>query len=407
MKLAYLVNQYPKISHSFIRREILSIESAEGTPVARMSVRRVDEPLVDPEDQLEAERTRVVLDVGAAALLRDTAMVAARRPARFLRALKATVKLGARSDRGVLRHLAYLAEACTTARWSEAEGVDHLHAHFGSNSAAVAMLTHELGGPSYSFTAHGTETFDYPPFIGIADKVANAAFVVAVSEYGRSQLCRWSEQEHWDKIHVVRCGADEAFLAEEPTPLPDEPRLVCVGRLSGEKGHLVLMQAAAALARRGVDFQLDLVGDGDLRAPIERFIADHGLEDRVRLLGWGSAEQVRDAIRASRALVLPSFMEGLPVVLMEAFALGRPAIATHVSGIPELVVPGASGWLVPAGAAEPLADAMQEVVQASVPRLTEMGMRGREAVRERHDADREARRLLDLFHRYAASPQAT
>lgn len=400
MKLAYLVNLYPKISHSFIRRELLAVEAAEGTAILRMTVRRADEPLVDRADLEEAERTREILSRGAKGLVPDLAYIAARRPRRFARASAAAAKLGQRSDRGILRHGAYLAEACTVARWCEAEGVDHLHAHFGSNSAAVAMLARLLGGPSYSFTAHGTETFDYPPFIGIADKVAHAAFVVAVSDYGRSQLCRWSERVHWPKIHVVRCGADEAFFAHAPVPIPDAPHLVCVARLSGEKGHLVLLDACRELVQRGVDFRLDLVGDGELRPEIEAFLTEHGLEERVRLLGWGDADAVRRALSEARAMVLPSFMEGLPVVLMEAFALGRPCISTHVSGIPELVRPGENGWLVPAGAAIPLADAMQEAVTASPKTIAEMGDRGRARVREDHDASREAERLRQLFHRY-------
>lgn len=402
MKLAYLVNLYPKISHSFIRRELLAVEAAEGIDVLRMTVRRPDEPLVDRADVQEAERTRVILEHGAKGLLPDLAYMAAKRPRAFARASAAAVKLGQRSDRGMLRHGAYLAEACTVARWCETEGVDHLHAHFGSNSAAVAMLARLLGGPSYSFTAHGTETFDYPPFIGLADKVAHAAFVVAVSDYGRSQLCRWSERVHWPKIHVVRCGADEAFFTEEQSPIPDAPNLVCVARLSGEKGHLVMLEACQELVLRGVDFRLDLIGDGDLRPEIEAFLTEHGLEQRVRLLGWGDSDAVRHALRDARAMVLPSFMEGLPVVLMEAFALGRPCISTHVSGIPELVRPGENGWLVPAGAAGPLADAMQEAVTASTATLTEMGARGRARVREDHDASREAERLRQLFHRYGS-----
>lgn len=401
MKVAYLINQYPKISHSFIRRELRALEDAEGVEVTRISVRRVNEPLVDEGDLQEADRTRVLLDGGVKQMAQDTAELALRRPKQFLKALKATVKLGVGSDRGLLRHFAYLGEACTTAKWAEEEGVDHLHAHFGTNPAAIAMLSRELGGPSYSFTAHGTETFDFPPFIGISDKVANAAFVVAVSDFGKSQLCRWSEFRHWDKIHVVRCGADDAFFEDEPTPLPEAPRLVCVARLSGEKGHLVLLDACAELKRREVEFELDLVGDGDLRPRIEAFLQEHGLEKNVRLRGWASGDEVRQALKQARAMVLPSFMEGLPVVLMEAFALGRPAIATHISGIPELVDHGENGWLVPAGNASALADAMQKALAMPTEELEAMGRRGREAVLERHNAQTEAERLRGLMHRYA------
>lgn len=400
MKIAYLVTQYPKISHSFIRRELRAIEREEREPITRISVRRIDEPLVDAEDVEEAERTKVLLDASPTRLAAATVRVAARSPGRFVKALRTTVRLGVRSDRGLLRHLAYLAEACSTLELTDEANVDHVHAHFGTNSAAVALLTHELGGPSYSFTAHGTETFDFPPFIGIRDKVAGAAFVVAVSEYGRSQLCRWSSSEHWDKIHVVRCGADDGFLSMVPTPVPDSDELLCVGRFSPEKGHMVLLQAAAMLAARGVRFRLRLLGDGELRPAIEGFIRDHHLGDVVRLHGWANGEEVRGALREARALVLPSFMEGLPVVLMEAFALGRPVIATAVAGIPELVEPGRNGWLVPAGSVERLAAAMEAAIRTDVGELSRMGAEGRRVVLDRHDATREAARLRELIHRY-------
>lgn len=401
MKIAYLVNQYPKISHSFIRRELRAVETQVGSDVLRMTIRATLEPLVDPADQEEQALTRELLAGGAKGLLPDVASMASREPRRFARASAMAARLGYRSDRGIARHGAYLAEACRVVRWCAEEGVTHLHAHFGSNPAAVAMLARELGGPTFSFTAHGTETFDFPPFIGIPEKVAHAAFVVAVSEYGRSQLCRWSAREHWSKIHVVRCGADEAFTEFEPTPIPKEPRLVCVARLSGEKGHLVLMDACALLKKRDVRFMLELVGDGDLRPQIESLVAEYDLGDSIRFAGWGDTEMVRTAVSRSRALVLPSFMEGLPVVLMEAFALGRPAISTHVSGIPELVSPGETGWLVPAGAAEPLADAMQAAIEATPEYLNTLGANGRARVLNNHDASKEAARLVELIHEYS------
>ncbi len=399
MKLAYLVNQYPKISHSFIRRELLAVEALAGEPVLRVSIREVHEPLVDDDDIREKSLTRVLLD-GDKSELAKGAGASLLRPAAFRKALAQTFSLGIGSDRGLVRHFAYLAEAAALAKWCREEGVEHVHAHFGTNPAAVAMLCHALGGPPYSFTAHGTETFDFPPFIGIGQKVARAAFVVAVSEYGKSQLCRWSDFEHWEKIHVVRCGADDQFFAEEITPIPETPRLVCVARLSEEKGHLVMLSACRILKERGVEFELELVGDGHLRERLESDVRKYGLEESVIFAGWGDGAAVRAAIDRARALVLPSFMEGLPVVLMEAFAMGRPAIATHVSGIPELVT-HECGYLVPAGASEPLADAMQTVLEAAGETLATMGRKGREAVRSRHDAGAEAKRLYELICQYS------
>lgn len=396
MRIAYLVNRNPRTSHSFIRREIHAVE-ALGHEVLRFSLRPLDEQLVDPADVRELELTRVVLDAGAVRHALALAGAALRRPAAFARAAALAVRVGWRSDRGLLRHLAYLAEAAVLARWLEQDHVDHVHAHFGTNSAAVALLCHALGGPSYSFTVHGSE-FDKPEFLGLGEKIRHAAFAVAVSSYGRAQLCRWARDEDWGKIHVVHTGLDAGLLRAPPTAVPAAPRLVCVARLVRLKGHAVLLEAAALLAAEGIAFELVLAGDGPYRARIVEMIRMHGLEDRVKVAGWMNAAQVRDALLEARAMVLPSLSEGLPVVIMEALALGRPVVATAISGIPELVEPGVTGWLVPAGSAEPLARALREVLAAPPARLEEMGRRGAALVARRHDAAREAARLVDLVH---------
>ena len=170
-----------------------------------------------------------------------------------------------------------------------------------------------------------------------------------------------------------------------------------MARLSAEKGHTLLLEAARRLAAQGVDFELVLAGDGELRSEIEALIAKYALADKVRITGWISGPQVRDAILAARALVLASFAEGLPVVIMEAMALRRPVIATSVGGIPELVLPGENGWLVPAGDSEALAETMLRCLDTPTDTLTRMGETARERVLARHDADAEAKTLEQLF----------
>jgi colanic acid/amylovoran biosynthesis glycosyltransferase len=196
LRIAYLVNQYPRTSHSFIRREIQAVE-AEGVEVLRFSLRPPNEELVSEADRQELVRTRIVLDEGAVGHALAVMEVGMRRPLALMRALVLTVRLGRRSDRGLLRHLAYLAEACVLARWLRRAGADHLHAHFGTNSATVALLCHEVGGPGYSVTVHGPEEFDKPEFLRLDDKVQRAEFAVAISSFGRAQLYRWIRLEDW------------------------------------------------------------------------------------------------------------------------------------------------------------------------------------------------------------------
>jgi glycosyltransferase involved in cell wall biosynthesis len=394
--VAYLVNQYPKVSHSFIRREILALER-RGVAVQRIAVRGWEGVLADEEDKQERERTQYLLQDGLRPLAAAALRAFAASPARWLRGLATALRMGRRADRPLPYHLVYFAQACRVLEWLRASGASHLHAHFGTNSAEVAMLVNALGGPKYSFTVHGPEEFDKPEFLGLGEKIRRADFVAAVSSYGRSQLYRWVEHAHWPKVKVVHCGLERAFHDVPPSDPPAVPRLVCVGRLCEQKGQLLLVEAARLLAERGIPFELVLAGDGEMRAELESQVASLGLGGRVRITGWISSAQVRDEILASRALVLASFAEGLPVVIMEAMALRRPVITTFVAGIPELVRSGEGGWLFPAGDVHELAAAMQACLEAPAAVLAAMGRAAHERVLARHDIDTEAAKLAGLF----------
>ncbi|MDF3933419.1 glycosyltransferase [Pseudomonas citronellolis] len=397
MRITYFINQYPKVSHSFIRREILALER-QGFAVQRVALRGWDaDEVVDGEDLAEREKTRYVLRGGLKGLLKPTLQLLRARPRRFLAALWLALRMGRRADRAWPYHLVYLAEACQLLLWSEAFGAAHVHAHFGTNSAEVAMLVSALGGPAYSFTVHGPEEFDKAQFIHLGEKVRRAAFVAAISSFGRSQLYRWVAHEHWAKVKVVHCGLEKVFHEVPPVAVPSAPRLVCVGRLCEQKGQLLLLEAARLLAARAVDFEIVLAGDGEMRAEIEALVVRHGLQGRVRITGWISGAQVREEILAARALVLPSFAEGLPVVIMEAMALRRPVLTTYVAGIPELVRAGENGWLFPAGAVEELAEAIADCLGQSAESLQRMGDAAHRRVLERHDIDTEAARLGGFF----------
>lgn len=396
MRIAYLINQYPAISHSFIRREILALEKL-GFPIMRIALRGWDRELVDERDVIERERTSYVLRTSASNLFYSFLSMAVKRPVSLMRALRMAHRMSRTSERPLHVHLAYVAEACRIEPWLRKAGVQHLHAHFGTNPAEVAMLVRILGGPPWSFTAHGIETFDNPRLVGLTEKIVNCAFAVAVSSYGRAQLYRAVEPVYWRKVHVVHCGVDPAFLTMPPEPRPLPRRLVCVGRLSCEKAHLVLLKAAQQLAAQHVAFELILAGDGEMRPQIEEQIEKSNLRDKVRITGWISGDQVRQEILASRALVLPSLGEGLPVVLMEAMALRRPVVTTIISGIPELVRPGIDGWLVPAGDADALASALRSCIEAPEDLIGRMGAAAHDRVQERHNVDVEASKLQKLF----------
>ena len=396
MSLAYLLNWYPQPSLTALRREMTALEEM-GIPFHRFSLRRYEGDLVDENDRAERERTRSVLDVGVSGFLGALFRVALRRPRAFARALKLAVKVGRIDERGLVRTLVYFAESCVLLEWTTDLGIDHIHTHYGTNSATAAMLCRVLGGPSYSFTMHGPEEFDAPRANCLREKIRHARFVVAISEFTRSQLYRWADYHDWDRIQVVHVGVSPMFLDRGPVPVPPTPRLANIGRIVEQKGQAILIQAAAHLRDRGLDFELAIVGDGPMRREIERLIEQLCLQDRVRITGYLSNQGVLEELVAARVLVLPSFAEGLPAVFFEALALGRPVISTYIAAHPELIEPGVNGWLVPAGAVEPLVDAMAEALTSDVAVLEKMGRAGATRVAEQHNVYTEVQKLIDLF----------
>ncbi len=404
MRVAYLINEYPKVTHTFVRTEIAAVERA-GVIVDRIAMRRSASPLLDDADRLEAQRTRIVLDGGALSIGRVTLHTLLTQPRRFWRALRTALRLGWGSDRGALIHLAYLAEACVVLRWVTENQVDHVHAVFGANPATVALLCRVLGGPPFSFTAHGPEEFDRSQALRIPEKAEQAAFVVAVSHAGRAQLQERCSPAVQNRIHVVRCGIDERFRRVPATPVPTARRLVYVGRLAPEKSPLQLIDTVADLRDAGEPCELTLVGDGPLRTAVQARIAARGLAAEVTLVGWGNPDLVQRQILAARALVLPSTAEGLPIVLMEALALHRPVVCTQVGGVTELVESGVSGWVVPADAPVALADAIRNVLNAPPEELDSMANHGAARVAQQHDALASGRALAQLFAASVSVPQ--
>jgi len=396
LKIAYLISQYPKVSHSFIRREILALE-AEGVEIQRISVRGWDGELVDAVDIQERAKTQYVLQQGVSGLLPAVLKVFFNGPCTFLKVLSLAIKMGIRADRYWPYHLVYVAEACQILLWLKAGEAQHMHVHFGANATEVALLVRAFGGPSYSFTVHGPEEFDKPEFIKLAEKIEASAFVVAISSYCRSQIFRWIKYPQWPKVKEVHCGIEEAFHAIAPVPIPENPRLVCIGRLCEQKGQLLLIDAAHKLAQKGIAFELVLGGDGEMRTELEAQIKRHGLEQKVRITGWISSDQVRDEIVNARAMVLPSFAEGLPVVIMEAMALRRPVISTYIAAIPELVINGEHGFLFPAGDVDALASTLERFLFLPSEQVKVMGDAAYTRVIERHSADKEAHKLAQLF----------
>ena len=404
VRIAYFVNRYPAVSHAFIRREIHGLE-ALGFEVERVALRGWEGELVDEVDFHERELTHYILRKRAPELLRIVFSRLLASPGRFFAAFWLALRMSWQATRPLPYHLGYFVEACGLLEQLEQKGARHVHAHFGTNSTEIVMLANALGGPPYSFTVHGPEEFDSPAQLKLGEKIRRSAFVVAITSFARAQLSRWVEHAHWHKIQVVHCGIEAGYFESDERPVPEAGRFVCIGRLNEQKGQLLLLEAARILKERGADFEIALVGGGELRAELDAVVRRYGLEKHVRLLGAISTELMREEILNARALVLPSFAEGLPMVIMEAMALRRPVLTTYVAGIPELVRPGENGWLIPAGSVDKLVEGMEQVIATDAATLKSMGDNAWQRARERHLVDDQAQELGRLISASAAATE--
>ncbi|MDU8910817.1 glycosyltransferase [Aestuariicoccus sp. MJ-SS9] len=393
-KLAYLTGEYPRASDTFIQREVAALRDL-GHEVLTCSIRTTGaEHLVGPEQRAEHARTFGVLDAAKSPLTLIRAHLRwMRTPGRYLRALKLAWATAPKGVRGRAYNLIYFLEAGVLAAHLADNGVQHLHNHIAKASCTVAMLASELSGIPFSFTIHGPDIFFEPHHWRIDAKARRAAFVACISDFCRSQLMCFADPQDWPRLHIVHCGVEPGRYAPAAH---DGKNLLFVGRLAAVKGVRVLLEALAQMDGRP---QVTLIGDGPERAGLEAYAKALGLSDRVTFAGYQSQDAVAAALGETDVFVLPSFAEGVPVVLMEAMAAGVPVVTTRIAGIPELVEHGESGLLVAPGDAEALRDALQDLLD-DPERRRDMGARGRARVLAEFDIRQEAARLSSLFQSY-------
>ena len=393
-RLAYLTSQYPAASHTFIRREIEALRE-QGWSIDTFSIRPPgsDETAGDA-DRREAEQTLYILKQSIGAFAGAHLATLFTQPLAYFRTFGLALSHRAPGARGLFLSIAHFAESVLLARELRRRGIAHLHNHFANSAATVGLLASKLAGLGWSFTMHGISETDYPAGLMLGRKIEAAGLVACVSYFGRAQGMRLVDPSNWDKMHVVRCGVPFDRLPSKVDG--GSSTITCVGRLSPEKGQTGLLRAFARLRSKHPDAVLRLVGDGPDRDALERLASDLGIGGAVTFAGRLPEQETLAEIARADILVLPSFMEGLPIVLMEAMALGVPVIASRVAGIPELVSDGKTGLLFAPSDWDELAHCMERLLGDKA--LGEsLAQNGKWKITSEFDTRKSAKILGDLF----------
>lgn len=400
IRLAYLVSQYPAVSHTFILREVLRLREL-GFEIAVASINPPDRPLekLTAAEQAEAERTYCVKRHGVMGALTAKLATLTTHPAGFLRGLKFALRLGGADVKKLAYALFYFTEALMLGRWMARQGLTHLHVHFATPAATVALIARQIFPMTFSMTVHGPDEFYDAPGYYLSQKIAGATFICCIGFYARSQLMKLSPPEHWDTFEISPLGVDPALFTPRPFRADPQPfEVICVGRLTPAKGQAILLDAIARLRSAGRAVRLRVVGDGPDRPMLERITAERALGAAVVFEGSVNQDRIRELYAAADAFALASFAEGIPVVLMEAMAMTIPCVTTFITGIPELIRDGQDGLLVAPSDAEGLAAAIARLMDDAELRRR-LGAAGRARVEEKYNLHRNIDRLAAIFRR--------
>lgn len=402
LNIAYVMTHYPRVALTYIASEIDEVERRGGQifPIV-MNLPAAED--LTTEEARERQRRSFYLKASPMTVAANALRVAAAHPVKMARLAFKAVRSGCSDLSIIARRLIHLGYGALAARRCREEQIHHLHAQFGLAPATIAWFACEIlnfdqrAGCTWSFTIHGFHDFVNETESRLDLKAASASFVVCVSDFTKSQLCRVTNPQHWDRFHVVRCGIDLTdFPLRQPRPNRDVPRIAMVGRLSPEKGHGILLDAVSKLVKAGLPLEVEFIGDGQFGEELRRRVNDLGLEESVIFSGELLPDEVARRLAEADIFCMASFAEGLPISIMEAMAVGVPVVTTWIGGIPELALNDVTALTVPPGNSDALAAAIKRLV--ADPELgKQLASGGRSAVERMHSRESSGAELVALF----------
>ncbi len=399
-KISYLISHYPAISHTFILREVLHLKSM-GVDLQVTSINSPDREnnKLTQEEITEQELVYYIKQQGISGALKALA-AQIKTPVNLLKTFFFALKLNGTDLHKTLYNIFYFVEAMIVAEWMKQNNSKHIHVHFASEAATVGLLVKKLTDCSYSIYVHGPDEFYNVSNYALSSKIKYADFIFCISDFAKSQLMKISDYQYWDKFIVCRLGVDtdkfkpDGNTSRNKTQSPAS--ILCVGRLCPAKGQHILLQAAKLLIDKGVKFTLTLVGDGPDRESLESLTAKLGLGNKVEFTGSVNHDEVHQYYRQADVFCLPSFAEGIPIVLMEAMAQEIPVVTTRITGIPELIDDQQDGILTTPANIEELAIAL-EVLITDRKFAQDIGVAGRKKVLDKYHLENNTTLFAEKF----------
>jgi colanic acid/amylovoran biosynthesis glycosyltransferase len=396
--LAYLVSEYPGVSHTFILREIRRLRAMNcDIRVASINQCRRPTAQLTEEERQEMAATYYVKSAGVSGALRAHWFILASRPIAYFRGLAFALRLAGADIKRLAFAFFYFIEALILGRWMERQGLRHVHVHFANPAAQVALIASQVFAIRYSLTVHGPDEFYDTQGHNLTEKIAGASFVCCISYFAISQLKLLSSPSEWSKFELTPLGVDPKVFAPSPFRYVPEPfEILCVGRLVAAKGQHILIAAVDRLVQRDFRVRLRLVGDGPERKLLELEVRRRGLSEQVIFEGSVNQDRIREFYRRADAFVLASFAEGVPVVLMEAMAMEIPCVATYVGGVPQLIQNEVDGLLVAPADVNALMSAVERLIGDPAMRIR-LATAGRARVLKQYNLDPNVSRLWAIF----------
>jgi len=406
LSIAYLNQEFPDLTQTFVYREVLALRARE-IPVRTFSVWRPDTVNLSAETIPLRDETFYIFPLSWFSLILTHVKYLTSRTLRYLATLGFMLTRPGESLCNRWRSLLHFIYGIVAIREMERVKIQHIHVHFAWSASSIALIAQHLLGIPFSISLHSKEI--YSDRLLLADKIHDSKFIVTISEYNKRFLNRlFPEDDLDDKIHIVHCGVDPNIFSASPKPQRKDTEFTIVGvaQLVPRKGFHVLIEACHHLASRGTPFICHIFGEGEERSRLEALIERYNLDEQVLMPGRIHQEELRRLLNQADVFALPCIrdksgdQDGIPVVLMEAMAMELPVVSTRISGIPELIEHGRNGLLTEPDDASAMADALQLLKNDPELRL-QLGKAGRETVIEEFNIHQTSEQMAMLFAKRA------